>query len=418
VHQRTAIRTFVRDLLKNGGTAAGTRVHKFQVDPRRLNQLPALSVYILEEAVEDDSKTTAPRELERRAPLVIEGWVGEQEGTDIDDALDALALEVETLMHADPYLGGTVGAAGAVLEDTAIAVLEQGDRRLGMVALVYGVTYYTLAPEPPADDDLDDFLTVEATHNPGGEVHEDDQDVDEFPVRPLMPTTVAEFEALGWPVPEVAVRFDGVAERLVDGIRGALFDPVATPVYGVPVAELPGRTAIRFDSFGDGYEALDAGLLNADANDSVRALAILRTAGDPGTLTRVWGKFDGAAGWELGYGSAFASLWWGAQSGGFQFRQLGNSYSNRLVVMLGSANKATAVNSLRAWAAAYGVQFDSGALSDAGSYVNSKPLSAGGEGQNLGGTSLLYAAAWRGTPAETMTDTALLNAVLAHLGLV
>jgi hypothetical protein len=175
-HQRTLIRgAVVAQLL--GATAAGARVYPTRILPLRRIELPAISVYTLEEAVTAASLSTAPRELSRELPVMIEGWVAP--GDNVDDAMDALALDIENAMHVDPYLADT--AAESILDSTVMEVVEDGDRMMGLVVLTYAVTYRSLAPEAPTD--LDDFLSVKATHNLGGQVHEDDDAEDEFVVQ-------------------------------------------------------------------------------------------------------------------------------------------------------------------------------------------------------------------------------------------
>jgi len=179
-HERQVIRVAVRDLLIAAATAAGANVHATRKIPRRMSELPALAVYTLEESVDDDSVLSAPRELTRRVSLVIEGLVAQAAGTSVDDDLDALALQVEEAMHADPYLGGTAGES--VLSGTELDVVEESDRLLGWCALTYDVTYRTFAPRPLADAAMDDFETVAATHNLGNAVHVDDDAEDLFTV--------------------------------------------------------------------------------------------------------------------------------------------------------------------------------------------------------------------------------------------
>jgi hypothetical protein len=174
-HQRQVIRHAIRDLL-DGVTTAGTRVYATRVTPFRRNELPVISVYTLEESVTSESVNTFPRELTRELPVIIEGWVAP--GDNPDDSMDALALEIETAMHADPYLDGEV--AESILDSTAMEVLQKGDRLTGIVALTYQITYHTFAPVAPTD--IDDFETVGATYNLGNEVHEDDDAHDVFDV--------------------------------------------------------------------------------------------------------------------------------------------------------------------------------------------------------------------------------------------
>lgn len=167
-HQRKLIRQAVRTLL-DGATAAGARVYATRVLSLRRQELPAISVYTLEESVEGDSVTHAPRELTRGMPLIIEAWVAPGDAAAVDDAMDDIAEEIETAMHADPYLTDT--AAESVLDSTTLEVVQEGDRLMGLVALTYQVTYRTFAPVAPV---LDDLETVHATYNLGNEVHPDE----------------------------------------------------------------------------------------------------------------------------------------------------------------------------------------------------------------------------------------------------
>lgn len=105
-HQRTIIRRAVCARLIAANTAAEGRVYPTRVLPTRRSEIEpaALAVYMLEDRVTPESSTSAPRVLDRVVPLVIEGMVMPTPGENVDDAIDAFALEVENAMHADPYL--------------------------------------------------------------------------------------------------------------------------------------------------------------------------------------------------------------------------------------------------------------------------------------------------------------------------
>lgn len=177
MHQRQVICDKVVDLLVAGATVAGARVYPNRFLPLRTkgakDELPAILVYTLSETSDDED--TAPRELTRKLELAIDGIVAVE--SDADAALNALALEIETVMHADPYLDETAG--DSLLTDTDLGVEPDGDRLLGRVALTYEVTYRTLAPEPTADEDMDDFETVEATYKTDGVDQSDDDDAED-----------------------------------------------------------------------------------------------------------------------------------------------------------------------------------------------------------------------------------------------
>jgi hypothetical protein len=177
LHQRTVIRRTIKTLLTNT-TAAEGRVFTMRMEPLRKVDLPAICIYPGTETVDDDSVDTSPRVLTRQLPIAIQGWVTQTD--DVDDLMDALALEIETAMHADPYLGEDV-ASESILESTDPDIGRMGDRNVGMIELVYRVTYMTYAPEAPAD--LNDFNTVGATHDINGAVHEDEQSEDVFTVQ-------------------------------------------------------------------------------------------------------------------------------------------------------------------------------------------------------------------------------------------
>jgi hypothetical protein len=149
------IRAAAVDMLL-GQTDAGARVHRTRSLPVRKTPLPAISIYTLEESVTPESIDTAPRELTRELPLLIEGWVRAENADNADDVMDELAFQIEAAMHADPYLRDT--AAESILDSTVMEVIEDGDRVMGLIVLTYAVTYRTLAPEAPTN--LDEFLTA------------------------------------------------------------------------------------------------------------------------------------------------------------------------------------------------------------------------------------------------------------------
>lgn len=142
MHPRRLVREAVKAALLNK-TVAGTRVFETRVVNYEQVQLPAISVYIDTETVADTSKASAPRELERSAQVAIEAVV--QASTDVEDAMDAIALEIETAMHADDTLGGT--ARDSVLVSTESETGPLGSKRIGMIRIVYAVDYRTYAPE-------------------------------------------------------------------------------------------------------------------------------------------------------------------------------------------------------------------------------------------------------------------------------
>lgn len=155
-HPRQVIRHAVVDQL-SGKTAAGTRVFPDRRVAFQRVELPALAVYVPTESVEITSRSTAPRELDRRAQVVVEALV--QQAENVDDALDALALQVEDALHADWTLGGV--ASDLLLTSTETVVLDEGKQLIGVVRLEFEVRYYSEAV-PAAT--LDDFKTADVRH--------------------------------------------------------------------------------------------------------------------------------------------------------------------------------------------------------------------------------------------------------------
>jgi hypothetical protein len=150
-HERTEIREAVVAQLIAASTAAGSRVYETRLAPIRTAELPAISVYVDSETVRPDSMSSAPRELKRTAELAIEAWA--RADADVDDVLDALALEIETAMDSDVNLDET--AFNSVLSSTEVKISMDGDRPMGVVRLVYAVVYHTDQRVDAPDDDFD-----------------------------------------------------------------------------------------------------------------------------------------------------------------------------------------------------------------------------------------------------------------------
>lgn len=152
IHERQAIREAVITRLAGPGptypTAAGARVFKTRLSPIRGLELPALNVYTDDEV--SDAKNTAPVELARVVPVVVEGWVALTSG--VDDALDALALQIETAMDSDSSFGDTVEST---LTLTQFGYKLEGERQMGCVHLEYTTTYRTNARLGVSADEFD-----------------------------------------------------------------------------------------------------------------------------------------------------------------------------------------------------------------------------------------------------------------------
>lgn len=166
-HQRQVIREAVKAQLVAGSTPAGSRVFETRFVPYRNVELPAIAVYSLEEHIDAESKTTAPRELTRNLSLMIEAAVKVNPSTNnVDDDLDALCLSIEKAMDKDETFGGA--ASRSCLSDVDIIVSEESDRPVAVARMTYDVRYYTYAPDP-ADVTLDALKKVDTTYAVNGE---------------------------------------------------------------------------------------------------------------------------------------------------------------------------------------------------------------------------------------------------------
>lgn len=159
-HQRKLIRhAVVAQLLDR--TAAGARVVANQTEPWKNVQLPCIGIYTPEETVDED-KTQRPRELIRGLALTIVGWALHTDANPAVDALDDLAEQIENVIDADPYFGGTAGLDGATLTGTETAFEDDerhADPLIGVIRLSYFVPYTTT----PKVASLDDYLRTGVT---------------------------------------------------------------------------------------------------------------------------------------------------------------------------------------------------------------------------------------------------------------
>ncbi len=134
-HARTQIRQAVVNLLKDQ-TAAGNRVYESRVYPLDDPKLPALLVFTPQESMGNPTMQR-PRTQQRQLQLVIEGYLKAR--GDIDSDADALALEVEQLIGADPTIGGLV--KDAMLDVTTTQLSGEGEKPVAIVSLTFMALY-------------------------------------------------------------------------------------------------------------------------------------------------------------------------------------------------------------------------------------------------------------------------------------
>lgn len=178
-HPRKLIRKAVVALLVNANTAAAARVFPTRVPPIRKTELPAIAVYTEDEETDQDSMTTAPRELKRDVVVAVELYVVHSDSYTVDDATDDLAEQVENAMNGNRYLSGTAGECVLVSTETGIAD-GSADPIVGIAKLSYRATYRSDTAAGIANDD---FLRADAKYQVVGGVSDTPVDEDTFSVR-------------------------------------------------------------------------------------------------------------------------------------------------------------------------------------------------------------------------------------------
>lgn len=182
-HPRKAIRQAVVALLIGANTAAGNRVTGTRVEPHPDSELPAISVYTLNDPVDEDlsSQTEEAHVVE----LEIAIWVAHKDSYPADDAMDDIAEQVEAAMRATvnsgSYLGGK--ASDIVFKGTVMGLVEddgRSDPEVGIAAMTYSVTYRA---DITAAAPTDDFLRVQSTEQVTGGVPDTAPVVDQFNAR-------------------------------------------------------------------------------------------------------------------------------------------------------------------------------------------------------------------------------------------
>lgn len=156
MHERKLIRDAVVAAIKGTAPAFSThareRVYHSRTAPIRGHELPCVNVYVGDETV--DEVQGVPRELKRTLIVSVEAWVAHGETS--EDELDTLALQIETAMDRDRFLGGAV--SDCVLQSTTPGYVD-GERRCGVMHLEYAAQYFTPERAPGATDDLKTVAT-------------------------------------------------------------------------------------------------------------------------------------------------------------------------------------------------------------------------------------------------------------------
>ena len=136
-HARKQIRDAAASLL-TGLTTTGSNVFENRVYEVAEDELPCLLIYTTNETIE--AETIGPvRKLGREVELIVEGMA--QANDDIDDILDKIGSEVETVIGGNRTLSDT--AKEATLTSVESGLTSEGNKPAGNIRMTYTVYYRT-----------------------------------------------------------------------------------------------------------------------------------------------------------------------------------------------------------------------------------------------------------------------------------
>jgi hypothetical protein len=134
-NNRSAIRDAIKALLLDE-TDAGANVYTSRTSPLWQSELPAILIYTEDESAKPESMRANSRSI-RTLQVTIHAKIEASE--DVDDDVDSLVAEIETLISEESSLGGTV--LGSQLTNTETRVDMQGESEIGVAVLTYECLY-------------------------------------------------------------------------------------------------------------------------------------------------------------------------------------------------------------------------------------------------------------------------------------
>lgn len=139
------VRQQIRDaaiIALNGLTTTGARVFGSRLHVLNDTDLPALLVNTEDESIEAIT-LDVPQWLLRTLTLSIRGVA--KQTADLDDKLDTIAAEVETVLGANAPIGSIANIVGLESISTNMQPLE---KPVGVIEMNYRITYTTVANAP------------------------------------------------------------------------------------------------------------------------------------------------------------------------------------------------------------------------------------------------------------------------------
>jgi hypothetical protein len=138
-HKRTSIRNNVTSTL-TGLTTTGSNVFESRIYPNELAKLPLLNIYSNTET----SELLTIGKIERNLEIMVEGFA--KATSNIDEALDTIAKEVEVALGNDLTRGGH--AKETYLTNTEYELENIGNQQLGVIKMTFNVQYITTKDNP------------------------------------------------------------------------------------------------------------------------------------------------------------------------------------------------------------------------------------------------------------------------------
>lgn len=136
-HVRQQIRERIASVLTTSVTLVSSRVYQSRVYPLTEAQLPAVTVYTGAET--SGLQTIGTKTLMRTANINIDVYA--KATADLDDDLDAIAVQIEEAIAGDFTVNGL--AKDAVLISTDIDFSGETEQPIGMARLTFAVRYIT-----------------------------------------------------------------------------------------------------------------------------------------------------------------------------------------------------------------------------------------------------------------------------------
>jgi hypothetical protein len=133
-NNRSAIRAAIQTLLL-GATSAANNVYSNRETKLFQSELPAILTYTLHEAA--SAEGLSGRRYVRTMLLAVKIRV--EAGDSVDDELDSVVAEVETIIAANSSLSGTV--LSCVLVSTEVILDSSGEEDIASATLTYECKY-------------------------------------------------------------------------------------------------------------------------------------------------------------------------------------------------------------------------------------------------------------------------------------